>query len=179
MRTTTEHAATIRDTLKRTHGWTSRQVSVRAEYFSMGSSIHVEIKDPAIPLPVVKAVAEQAEHIRRDEGTGEILGGGNRYVSVRYSSEAMTIIGQRYADPVQRAVNALDSEGVLRPVEGTPFLVGRGNYGFGLTLWEDSFLSQANSVDGIAEAIGCLMVARQAEDSGPVVVAMRDPWGGR
>mgnify|MGYP001564267164 FL=1 len=174
--TTTEHAAEIRETLKREHSWTSRQVSVRAEHYSMGSSIHVEVKDPAIPLPVVKAVAEKAEDIRRD-GFGEILSGGNRYVSVRYSSEAMTIIGRRYADAVQRAVNAIDGARVLRPVEGTPFFVGQGNYGFGLTLWEDSFLSQANTVDGIAEAIGCLMVAREGEDSSPAVLTMRDPWG--
>lgn len=159
--TTTEHAAEIRHTLKRQHRWTSRQVSVRAQHFSMGSSIDVEIKDPAIPLPVVKAIAQHAEDIARDERTGEILSGGNRYVSVRYSSEAMTIIGRRYADPVQRAVNALDSQGVLRPVEGTPFFVGRGNYDYGLTLWGESFLSQSNTVDGIAEAIGCLMVARE------------------
>ena len=56
--TTTEHAAVIRNTLKRDHGWTSRQVSIRAEYFSLGSSITVIVKDPAIPLPVVKAIAE-------------------------------------------------------------------------------------------------------------------------
>ena len=175
--TTTEHAAEIRETLKREHRWTSRQVSVRAEHFSMGSSIHVEIKDPAVPLPVVKAVAETAERIHRDERTGEILGGGNRYVSVCYSREAMTIIGRRYGDVVQLAVNAIDGENVLRPVEGTPFFVGRGNYGYGLTLWEDSFLSRSNSVDGIAEAIGCLMVAREGEDSSPAVLTMRDPWG--
>jgi hypothetical protein len=89
----TEYAAQIRSTLKKAHGWSSRQVSVRSEYFSMGSSIDVIVKDPAIPLPVVKAVAEQAESIRRCEVTGEILSGGNRYVSVRYSHEAQQTIG--------------------------------------------------------------------------------------
>ena len=85
---TTEYAAKIRKELKEKHGWNSRQVSVRADYYSMGSSIHVEIKDASIPLGVVKEIAEQAERISRCEVTGEILGGGHRFVEVRYSREA-------------------------------------------------------------------------------------------
>ena len=160
--TTTEHAAVIRDTLKRDHGWTSRQVSVRAEYFSLGSSITVIVKDPAIPLPVIKAIAEQAERIRRD-GFGEILGGGNRYVSVSYNRETLAIMGRRYADAVQRAVQtvAIGSPS-LATIEGTPFFVGRpDDYRF--TLWEDSYLNQSNTVDGLAEIIGALMIARECQ----------------
>lgn len=158
--TTTEHAAEIRATLKREHGWTPRQVSIRAQYFSLGSSIDVTVKDPAISLPVVKVIAEQAEVIHRD-GFGEILGGANRYVSVRYSHEALTIIGRRYADAVQRAVQSVTSgSNSLAPVEGTPFYVGRPD-DYRITLWEDSFLTQGSTVDQIAESIGTLLVARE------------------
>ena len=159
--TTTDYAAEIRATLKARHGWNARQVSVRASYYSMGSSIDVTIKDPAISLPTVKAIAEGAEHIRRCEATGEILGGGNRYVSVRYSHEAQEILGRRYADAVQRAVNGLEPGGSsLHPVDGTPFLVGLP-YAGRISLWEDGYLSDGYSVDSIAQTIGGLMIARE------------------
>lgn len=159
--TTTEYAAEIRQILKRKHGWNSRQVSVRAEYYSMGSSIEVEIKDAAVPLPTVKALAEKAEHVRRCEVSGEILGGGNRYVSVRYSHDAQTIHGRRYADAVQRASDAVaPGSSSLQPIEGTPFMVGRPSSGR-LTLWEDSYITDCYSVDGMAQYIGALMVARE------------------
>lgn len=160
--TTTEEAAKVRARLKRERGWSSRQVSVRARSFSLGSSIEVEVKDPAVPLATVKAIAEEAERIHRCEITGEILGGGNRYVSVRYSREALEVIGRRYADAVQRAVNLVEpGSNVLQPVEGTPFLVGRPHE-YRITLWEDSYLSEAGDVARLAETIGCLMVNREA-----------------
>ena len=73
MKTTTEYAAEIRAEYKR-HGWTSRQIGVRTEYFSLGSAIHVTVKDASILLSAVHNIAQQAERIRRCEVTGEILG---------------------------------------------------------------------------------------------------------
>jgi hypothetical protein len=161
----TEYAAQIRQTLKKSHGWSSRQVSVRAEYFSMGSSIDVTVKDPTIPLPVVKAIAEGAESIRRCEASGEILSGGNRYVSVKYSHEAQQTIGARYMESVQRAVDAVTpGSSRLESIEDTGFLVGRPNAWL-LTLWgPDSAgcLGQHNGPQSIAETIGALIVAREA-----------------
>ena len=161
-----DDAATIRSTLKREHGWTSRQVSVRAENFSLGSAVNVIVRDPAIPLPVVKAVAEDFERIRRCEVTGEILGGGNRYVSVKYSDEAQQIIGRRYADAVQRAVNQIEGASLI-PVDGTDFLVGEPSNGVGaggcITLWDAhgaGCLSRHWDVDSVALNIGILSVAR-------------------
>ena len=161
MLTTTEHAAAIRNTLKREHGWTGRQVSIRAEHFSMGSAIDIVVKDPVIPLPVVNAVAEHAECISRDERTGEILGGGNRYVSVKYSHEALVVIGRRYADAIQRAANMVEIGSTsLQRIDGPPFFLGRP-HAFRLTLWEDTYISEAGDVDRLAETVGGLMVARQ------------------
>jgi hypothetical protein len=159
--TTTDYAAMIREQLKTQHGWTSRQVSIRAQYFSLGSSIDITIKDPTIPLTTVKQIAEQAEHIRRDERTGEILGGGNRYVSVRYSSEALDTLGRRYADAVQRAVNEVDiGSQTLQQIDGTRFLVGRPD-SWRLTLWdmgEHRMFQHCASVNDAARAIGCRLV---------------------
>ena len=159
MRTTTQQAALIRHTLKQEYGWTSHQVSIKTDYFSMGSAIRIEIKDSAVPLPTVKAVAEQAERIRRDS-FGEILSGGNTYVTVSYSSEVLDIFGRRYADAVQRAVNQLEpgSSG-LEPVEGTGFLVGKPD-AYRLTLWDREsagMIQEANTVDTLAKTIGTLM----------------------
>ena len=163
----TEHAAQIRSTLKKAHGWSSRQVSIRAEYFSMGSSIDVIVKDPAIPLPAVTAVAERAETIRRCEVSGEILSGGNRYVSVRYSHEAQATIGARYVEAVQRAIDAVTpgSSG-LEPIGDTGFLVGRPNAWL-LTLWRSDAagcLGQHTGAQSIAETIGNLIVARNGAE---------------
>lgn len=163
---TTEYAAKIRAELKRRHGWTSRQVSVRGDYFSMGSAIRVTIKDPAVPLEPVRRVAGEAEQIHRDQMTGEILGGGNRYVDVTYSMDARKILGRRYADAVQRAVDAIDPNDTsrLEPVTGTTFLVGRPNP-YGVSLWDQGSshcLQGMGTVDSIAQTIGVLQVEREA-----------------
>jgi hypothetical protein len=83
----TEAAATIRAQLK-ARGWNNKQVSVRSQSYSGGSSLHVSVKDPRVPLAVVKEIAESFEDIDRDHFTGEILAGGNRYVHVEFDSDA-------------------------------------------------------------------------------------------
>lgn len=85
--TAADAAATIRAALKREHGWSSRDVSVRAENYSLGSSISVTVKRPGIRLALVEGIAEAEERISRCEITGEILNGGNRYVRVRLDYE--------------------------------------------------------------------------------------------
>ena len=128
-KSTTDHAAELRAYLKREHGWTSRQVSVRGKYFSLGSSIEIEIKDPAVSFAVVKRAASEHERIHRCEVTGEILGGGNRYVSVRHSSTCQEIMGRRWVAALGAALAKLPAEGssTLEPIEGTDYLVGREN----------------------------------------------------
>jgi hypothetical protein len=136
--TATEHAAEIRATLKQRHRWTPRHVSVRAEYFSLGSSITVTVKDPSIPLPTVKAIARGAEHIRRCEYPGEILSGGNRYVAVRYSPEAQEIIGRRAVNDPRGAYLVWDTTGqrhvgpVFYPA-GTGYVLTAGETMFFIT----------------------------------------------
>lgn len=157
--TCTEASALIRAELKK-RGWTSKHVSVRSDQYSSGSSIRVEIKDPGVPLSAVKATAEAQEHVRRD-GFGEILSGGNRFVSVEYSQAAKEIHGRRWADAVQRAVNRFPEGGsnALFEVEGTPFLVGcpKAYDGKRITLWRDGYICEAYDVENIARQIGALM----------------------
>ena len=84
---TTEAARTLRTAIKAA-GIPARAVSVRARSFSMGSAIDVEIRGLDVSFSAVEALANAAENIRRD-ASGEILGGGNRYVSVSVDGEAI------------------------------------------------------------------------------------------
>ena len=86
--TTTERARAIRKELKKAHGWTSRQVSVRKDSYSMGASIYVVIRDASVSKSDVEAIANKQQSVRCCEASGEILNGGNIYVSVKYSAEA-------------------------------------------------------------------------------------------
>lgn len=155
---TTDRVALIRKALK-DWGWSSRVVSVRSDYFSMGSAIRVEIKDPNVPLDVVRKIAEAHEEVRRCEYSGEILSGGNRYVSVHYSLEALDALSARYEPAVSAAAAKLAPEGssILEPVEGTAYMVGRPDK-WRLTVWGDhGFIQQASNAADAARIIGSLL----------------------
>lgn len=160
--TTTEHAATIRATLKRDHGWTGRQVSVRSDLYSMGSSIRVVIRDPSVPIETVRRVAMPAEKVDRDQ-FGEILSGGNRYVEVSYDWEVLETMGRHYVDAVQVAKDALGQPDTNRliPIGATGYLLGwREN---GLHLWsETSHVSQHYTVENVAQELAILAHGRGA-----------------
>ena len=147
--TVTEAAASVRAAFK-AHGWTSRQVSVRADSYSMGSAIRITVKDGSIPLHLIKSVAEGKEHIRRD-GWGEILSGGNRYVTVSLSREAIELKARRYVEAVEKAIERLKgaSFSTLEPI-ACGYLLGRGEYGDRLALWGDSHIVERSTPEDIA-----------------------------
>lgn len=152
---TTERAAEIRQALK-AKGITSRQVSVRSDYYSMGSSIDVRIKDPAVSLTMVQALAEAHESIRYCEVSGEILSGGNRYVSVGYTEEAIKVQIAPILPAVEAAVAAVvPGSNSLKDVEGTDYLVGRPHVESPntVTVWRESFIGQAYGPTQAAELI--------------------------
>lgn len=103
-----ETARQIRAALKQ-KGWTSRDISVRSDTYSMGSSVDVVIKNPGIPQEAVEKIARGGERIRRDEATGEILGGGNTYIHVSYSHEALTALAEPWTPLVQAALDELNA----------------------------------------------------------------------
>ena len=125
MTTATDEAARIRAAF-RAAGFTGRDISVRASYASMCSEIRVVVRNVEAPLAWVRDVAEGAQRIRRCEITGDVLGGGNRYVTVEHDSMAREILSRRHADAVQRAVERLspDDTNRLEPVHGTDSHVG-------------------------------------------------------
>lgn len=83
-------AQLIRAELKTRFGWNRRAVSVRAHSYSLGSSLDISILAPGIPLRRVEQVAKAFERIHRDPQTGEILGGGNRFVGVKIEDNVLT-----------------------------------------------------------------------------------------
>lgn len=91
MKSAAAAANRIRTELKALFGWTSRDVSVRADSYSMGSTIRVTIKTARVIAAEVERIANSEEDVRRDH-TGEILCGGNRFVDVSYSDELMAAL---------------------------------------------------------------------------------------
>jgi hypothetical protein len=117
----TDEAKRIRTEYKR-RGWSSRMVSVRSEYFSMGSAVRVEIKSPEVNAKVAEEIAERSEIIHRDQYSGEILGGGNRYVTVTHSSECRRIMAAPWIEPLRAALASIPAGDCSRiaGIDGAP-----------------------------------------------------------
>lgn len=99
MTTTSTTPAALKSAL-RTAGWNTRQVSVRAS----GQTLRVTVRDAAVSVTDVKAVADRHERVRYCQGSGEILSGGNVFVYVEYADEVLK--------PLQAEVQArLDAAG--------------------------------------------------------------------
>lgn len=135
---TTDRAAEIRAALK-ARGWSNRKVSVRSDYFSMGSSIDVEIKDPDVPEEAVKEIATAHERIDRCSITHEILSGCNRYVSVRYSHEARAALAAKHEAAVTEALEKAEAagRGIHAEIEGTEGRASVAFNGHEVGLWID------------------------------------------
>jgi hypothetical protein len=111
MKTTKDHAAEIRAQLKAA-GIKPRLVSVRCEFYSLGSSIAVKVRSPYVSISKVKEIVAGHARIDRDEH-GEILNGGNRYCDAEYDRE----IVYPYADAIERRLVALKARPRSESVE--------------------------------------------------------------
>lgn len=155
--TTTERSAAIRAALKQ-RGISSRDVSIRSDYYAGGSSIRIKVKNPNVSTKLVEEIANAHESIRRCEMTGEILSGGNRFVFVEYAHETYIIFESRYLAAVQVAADVLngESDSTLIPVEGTPYLIGKWNGGY--SIWDQtSRCGDGYDVKAVAQSIGAKM----------------------
>jgi hypothetical protein len=121
MTTLKEATATIRTALK-AMGYSSREISVRGESYSMGSSITVTVKVRGVDLKAIKAVAEKAQRIDRCELTGEILTGGNRFVEVDYSWELVRELSAQVRAEAEVALASMKANpGVAVAVAGAEY----------------------------------------------------------
>lgn len=100
-------AKTIRDDLKSELGLNRTKVSVRSPHYC---SVNVLIHDPKVKLEEVEAIAKRQESIDRCEHTGEIMQGGNTFISVGYSDKANELVlAERAADieAIEKTVNEI------------------------------------------------------------------------
>ena len=79
----------IRNDLKAA-GFKLKLFSVRS---SKTGSVTVEIRDASIAKSRITEIASRHEHIDRDNATGEILAGGNTFVTVRYARDVLAAAG--------------------------------------------------------------------------------------
>jgi hypothetical protein len=169
-RSTTDHAADIRQAYK-ARGWSSRQISVRSEYFANGSAIDVTIKDGSIPVPLAKAIAEGHERIHRCEITGEILSGSNRYVSIRVTDEAQVVKARRYIQAVEEAIAKLEPAptNTLQPIGETGYCVGREHSGYGFSLWGETshVAGYMNDAQAVAYQLAVTVERQEYEATNP------------
>lgn len=144
-----EAAARLRAALK-AEGYNARDVSIRVESYSMGSTIHATIRSAAVPEGTVREILESAERISRCEITHEILSGGNRFVELHHTPEVQAILARRHIDALGDALLRLERDvhtNALEPIAGTdpPALLGWEN-GPGLrsvVVWTDQGRQQA------------------------------------
>jgi hypothetical protein len=151
----TKELAKVARAIFKSLGFNSRAVSVRTDYFSMGSAIRITVKDKTLPLGFVKKVAGAIESISRCEYSGEILSGGNRYVSYRYSREVETALGEPYRhkiDAIPTGGSGIFSNGAIRVYRDSD---SPSTY----TVWAgDSFMQAIYSALETARYIGRLQV---------------------
>jgi hypothetical protein len=110
-----EDAKRVRQAIRQRWGLTSRRVSVQREEFAGGSAVRLTAKAAGVPLAAVARLAEQiAERISRDERTGEILSGGNRYVTSSWDFELLL----RVARPLRARLGRLPVGAMVHPLPG-------------------------------------------------------------
>lgn len=84
-----QKAAEIRKQLK-TLGYSARDVSVRSDH----NSLDITIRRNGLDVKAIKAIANSHENVSRCEASGEILGGGNTFVFIRFDDEVTETMTQ-------------------------------------------------------------------------------------
>jgi hypothetical protein len=82
--TLSESARLLRAALKAA-GFNARRLSLRQSY----GSLLITIRDPWVSISQVQAIAGPYRQVQHCPVTGEILGGGNVYVEVRYDETVL------------------------------------------------------------------------------------------
>jgi len=135
-------------------GWSSKMISVRSESYSMGSSINVIVKHPAVDLEQARAIAEGKEDIDRCKITGEILNGGNRYVHFNTDDEAIgNYFLEQYREVAERLLGRLDGMengesinlDIFPCAEGQAYIKRDDQYRYRLDIWPEGATMHSNT----------------------------------
>ena len=95
-------------------GYGAKQVTVRDDGSNTHTSLRLTIRDAAVSISHVEAIAGAFERIHRCHATGEILSGGNTFVDVNYTD----VIVKAVAAPVEARIRG---EQPNRTVYAAPF----------------------------------------------------------
>jgi hypothetical protein len=100
-------AVLLRKKLKEA-GYNSRKVSVKTDFYSMGSSINATVRDASVDDKIVGTLCKEAECISYCDSSGEILGGGNTFVKFYVTDEVTTERSAKYLDIAEEIVVKLN-----------------------------------------------------------------------
>ena len=104
-----EKAQALRKEIKEELGLTSKQVSVRARH---NISINVNIKTLVNP-DKIENLARKYEKIDRCHASGEILQGGNDFVSVEFDYDFLKEQAKKYTDKAKEILDNAETENKL------------------------------------------------------------------
>lgn len=97
-------AKIIREELKKELGLNRTKVGVRSPHYG---SLVISIHDPSVDFAEVEKIAKRQESIDRCHASGEILSGGNTFVSVNYSKRAVETTMAARADDIEAVQKAV------------------------------------------------------------------------
>ena len=115
MKTTADYAKQVRSDLKSELGLTSRDVSVKSDVYSLGSTIRVTVKRTGVDMAAIKRIAMRQERVARCEQTGDVLCGGNTHVTVDFDRSALASAIDAIQDSLQTCE---ENPGVVKDVDG-------------------------------------------------------------
>lgn len=103
------------------------KAQVTSKSYSMGCSIDVAVL--AGNLAVATKIAQKQQSVDRDDATGEILSGGNRFVFVELDWTRVKVKAAELLPAVQAAWTvAVANPGRIEPVVGTVFAVAKDSH---------------------------------------------------
>lgn len=133
-------------------GYNARKVSVKTDYYSMGSSIYLTIRARGVTRAAVKAIASEGESISRCEITNEILSGGNRFVHVSFSRALRDEIKAEIGAEVDAGFAAMQADkGVEQTICGVRFVIPENGDGDITDLRDDVYRRIWRSADALRD----------------------------
>ena len=90
----------IRKELK-AEGFATKDISVRVAHALYDVSIRIEVKNPLIKLSEIKKIANKYKQVDYCEKTGEILAGGNTYISCQYEHGIFDRVAEIFTDKAE------------------------------------------------------------------------------
>lgn len=93
--------------LRKELGLKPKDISIRIENCGYSESIRVEIKNLLISKSDIENKLAKYRDVGRCEVTGEILQGGNTYVTVNYNSDSMKAASKKIKSDVEKLYNKI------------------------------------------------------------------------